>query len=55
MQNTKTESRHIGNGVTYTKRIHTTNYIVGVHFATTSGESVSDKVLRLIKNDVSKH
>jgi len=39
---------------TIKKRIRTTNYIVGIHFSTTSDESVRDKVLRLIKNDMAK-
>ena len=34
------------------KRIGTTTYQVAVHFSTTSKETISDKALRMIKNDV---
>ena len=37
---------------TITKRIGTTNYIVGIYFNTNAEESISDKILRLIKNDI---
>ncbi|MCL1883447.1 MAG: transposon-encoded TnpW family protein [Defluviitaleaceae bacterium] len=40
------------NSTTITKRIRTTNYIVGIHFSTTAKESVSDKILRLIKSEI---
>jgi hypothetical protein len=35
----------------YVKRIGNTTYRVKVHFSQTSKETMSDKVLRLIKND----
>ena len=37
---------------TITKKIRTTKYIVGIYFCETAKESVSDKILRLIKNDI---
>ena len=40
------------NSTIITKRVRTTNYIVGVHFSTTDKESVSDKMLRLIKGEI---
>ena len=40
------------NTATFAKKIRTTKYIVGVHFCETAKESVSDKILRLIKNDI---
>ena len=42
------------NSTVITKRVRTTNYIVGIHFSVTNKESVSDKMLRLIKAEVSK-
>lgn len=36
----------------FTKRIGSTNYQVSVHFSKTSRETVNDKILRLIKNEV---
>ena len=38
---------------TFTKRIGNTTYRVAVHFSKTSKETITDKILRLIKNDVS--
>lgn len=38
--------------INLTKRIGSTNYKVSVHFSTTSKETISDKMLRLMKNDV---
>ena len=57
MQNTSTINTELQNtkcNPTFNKRIRTTNYIVGIHFSTTAKESVNDKVLRLIKSDISK-
>ena len=34
------------------KRIGTTTYKVNVHFSTTSKETLDDKIMRLIQNDV---
>lgn len=36
---------------TFTKRIGSTTYRVGVHFSRTSRETMSDKVMRLVKNE----
>ena len=36
----------------FTKRIGSTTYRVSVHFSKTSRETVKDKILRLIKNEV---
>jgi len=48
------EPQSTKNNPTFKKRIRTTNYIVGIHFSTTAKENVSDKVLRLIKGDITK-
>jgi len=53
MQKNTIEQAKLQTAPTMTKRIRTTNYIVGIHFSTTSTENVRDKVLRLIKNDIS--
>ena len=37
---------------TITKKIRTTKYIVNVHFCPKGKENISDKILRLIKNDI---
>jgi hypothetical protein len=37
---------------TFTKRIGSTTYTVAVHFSKTSKETMGDKILRMIKNDV---
>ncbi|MCL1852819.1 MAG: transposon-encoded TnpW family protein [Peptococcaceae bacterium] len=50
MQTIKTENSK--SNLTITKRIRTTNYIVGVHFNATGKENIKDKILRLIKNDI---
>ena len=34
------------------KRIGNTTYKVNVHFSTTSKETIDDKIMRLIQNDV---
>ena len=36
----------------FTKRIGSTTYRVSVHFSKTSRETMNDKILRLIKNEV---
>jgi hypothetical protein len=38
--------------VRYNKRIGSTNYIVSVSFNNTATETMEDKLLRLIKNEV---
>ena len=52
MKNANTEPQSDNKTHTITKRIRRTKYIVGVHFSTKNKESVNDKILRLIKNDV---
>lgn len=52
MKNANTESQSDNKTHTITKRIRRTKYIVGIHFSTKSKESVNDKILRLIKNDM---
>ena len=34
------------------RKIGRTTYMVGIHFSQTSKETMDDKVLRLIKNDI---
>lgn len=34
------------------RKIGKTTYMVGIHFSNTSKETMDDKVLRLIKNDI---
>ena len=34
------------------KRIGNTTYMVNVHFSTTSKETMSDKIIRLLRNEV---
>ena len=36
----------------FNRKIGATNYIVSVNFSKTSRETISDKILRLIKNDI---
>ena len=36
---------------TFSRRIGSTTYRVGVHFSRTSMETLNDKIARLIKND----
>ena len=38
---------------TFTKRVGNTTYQVNVHFSKTSKETLTDKILRLIKREVS--
>ena len=35
----------------FTRRIGSTTYRVGVHFSPTSKETMNDKILRMIKNE----
>ena len=52
-QNTMAEKAPKANPVgTFTMRIGNTTYVIGVHFSQTSKETMDDKVLRLIKNDI---
>jgi hypothetical protein len=44
-----TASRESG---AFTRRIGSTVYRVGVHFSRTSGETMNDKIMRLVKNEV---
>jgi len=39
---------------TFTRRIGNTVYRVGVHYSSTSKETISDKITRLVKNDISE-
>ena len=50
---TKTANQE-GAATRFTKRIGSTVYEVSVHFSTTSKETVEDKILRLLKNEVHK-
>ena len=34
------------------KRIGNTTYMVNIHFSTTSKETMSDKIIRLLRNEV---
>jgi hypothetical protein len=36
----------------FSRRIGSTNYNVAVHFSKTSRENMTDKILRLVKNDM---
>jgi len=38
---------------TMTKKIGNTTYVVKIHFSKTSKEDFTDKVIRLIRNDIS--
>ena len=38
----------------FTKRIGNTVYRVGVHYSSTSKETMGDKITRLVKNDISE-
>jgi hypothetical protein len=46
------ESTNLEPNHTITKRIGSTNFIVRVFFNSTAKESVSDKILRIIKNEI---
>jgi len=39
-------------GRRFTRRIGNTNYRIGVHFSKTSRETMDDKILRMMKNEV---
>ena len=54
MPNLSTTSPSPGSSKTITKQIRTTRYIVHVYSSTTNKENASDKVLRLIKNEISQ-
>ncbi len=47
---TQTEQKPQAAG-TFMKRLGSTNYRVSVHFSQTSRETMSDKIMRLIRND----
>ena len=51
MQNEKIEIETAGN--TFTKKIGRINYTVKIYFNKASKETFQDKLLRLIKNDLS--
>jgi 3-hydroxy-3-methylglutaryl CoA synthase len=38
----------------FVKRIGKTTYKVNVHFSTTSKETINDKIIRMLKNEVQK-
>ena len=46
---TSTENKTAG---TFTRRIGNTVYRVNVHYSTTNKETVNDKIVRLVKNDI---
>ena len=48
---TDTKSHTSEQPPTFTQKIGNTTYKVGVHFSKTSKESMTDKILRLIKNE----
>ena len=52
MKSIITEKPNADNNQTITKRIRTTDYIVNIHFSKASKESIKDKILRLIRNDI---
>ena len=52
MQTNEAKTKDGKSNVTLTKLTRSTKYIVGVHFSTTGKENISDKILRLIKNDI---
>ena len=55
MQTTSTNEKGLRNEPgAFTKRIGSTTYRVSVHFSKTSRETMNDKILRLIKNEVRK-
>ena len=43
------------NDYAFTKKIGKATYDVRVHFSKSSKESLSDKLLRLVKNDIAKN
>lgn len=52
MQMTTVKKEQLRESGVFTKRIGSTTYRVSVHFSKTSRETVNDKILRLIKNEV---
>ncbi len=54
MQTTTAKKEHPRESKAFTKRIGSTTYRVSVHFSKTSRETVNDKILRLIKNEVTQ-
>jgi hypothetical protein len=52
MTKTSIKTENVLETTKYTKRIGSTNYIVTVHFNDTATETMEDKLLRLIKNEV---
>jgi hypothetical protein len=52
MNNVKTNTATATVQPEYVKRIGNSTYRVKVHFSQTSKETISDKVLRLIRNEV---
>ncbi|MCL2841960.1 MAG: transposon-encoded TnpW family protein [Oscillospiraceae bacterium] len=54
MQKNETKSPSTQNYHTIKKRIGTTNFIIRVHSCDQAKESVEDKMIRLIKNDLAK-
>ena len=51
MQTTTDKKEQPRESGVFTKRIGSTNYRVSVHFSDTSRETMSDKILRLIRNE----
>lgn len=54
MQTTTLKKEQPRESGAFTKRIGSTIYRVSVHFSKTSRETMNDKILRLIKNEVRK-
>lgn len=52
MQTPTPQEKHSDKPLRMTKRIGSTTYKVNVHFSRTSKETMGDKILRLIENDV---
>ena len=52
-ENATVERREDAEQPTFTKKIGGTTYQVNVHFSKTSKETITDKILRLIKREVS--
>ena len=52
-QNTDTTNKaNVNPAGTFNMRVGNTTYVVGVHFSQTSKDTLEDKLLRLIKNDI---
>ncbi len=54
MQTTTAKKEQPRESGVFTKRIGSTTYRVSVHFSKTSRETVNDKILRLIKSEVTQ-